>query len=81
MILITLKNSPIKLLVLLAIITLLGFLLFKYYQPLCEPCLPDTDCPPCRSKEQYKVEYIFGALDIIIISRIFYLAMKRRNSK
>ncbi|WP_432671118.1 hypothetical protein [Flavobacterium sp. SM2513] len=28
------------------------FLIYCYYQPKCEPCLPCEDCPPCLSNEQ-----------------------------
>ncbi len=74
----TLKNSAFQLILLLAVVTLLGFLLFKYFQPLCEPCLPNTYCPPCRSKEQYVVQYIVGTIDVVILVRIFYLLIKRK---
>ena len=78
LILIDLINSIVRLLILLAIVTLLGYLLFEYYQPLCEPCLPNTYCPPCRSKEQYMVQYTTGVIDALILLRIFYLLIRKK---
>jgi hypothetical protein len=77
--LITLKTSIIRLLILLVIATLLGYLLFEYFQPLCEPCITDTPCPPCRSKEQHAVQYITGAIDALILLRIFYLILRKKK--
>ncbi len=31
--------------------------LYYYYQPLCEPCLDQHNCPPCLSTEQYFIIY------------------------
>ena len=79
-ILTNLINSIVKLLILLAVIILLGYLLFKYYQPLCEPCLPNTYCPPCLSNEQYVLLYVIGAISLLFLLRIFYLIIRKKRS-
>lgn len=57
-----LKSCLVKLLLL----DLALFLLFRYYQPLCEPCLDNTDCPPCLSIEQYFIIYCGTVINVII---------------
>jgi len=54
----------------------LFFLLYKYYQPLCEPCLNKEDCPPCISKEQY---YIIYTTVVLNIAMILYYYLKRKK--
>lgn len=49
----------------LVIINILLFLLFQYYQPVCEPCSDALNCPPCLSKQQYVVIYSFAAVNLI----------------
>jgi hypothetical protein len=44
------------------------FFLFRYYQPLCEPCLHGQLCDPCISSEQI---VIFRAG--VLISIIFFI--------
>lgn len=75
----TLTESVGKLLILFVIILGVGYGLYQYYQPLCEPCLPNTDCPPCIAKEQYVVMYLIGVIEVIILVRVIYLALKKEN--
>lgn len=50
----------------LLLIDLFLFLLFRYYQPLCEPCLYNVYCPPCISKEQYFIIYFGITINVMI---------------
>jgi hypothetical protein len=43
---------------------------FFYVQPLCEPCLPGTECPPCISEQQIM---IFWTGIILAATTLFYL--------
>ncbi|SMO65069.1 hypothetical protein SAMN06265350_10582 [Solitalea koreensis] len=72
-----LMSHKVRFLILIAIVTLLGYLLFQYYQPLCEPCLLNTYCPPCRSKEQHAVKYITWTIDVLISFRYFHLMIPK----
>jgi hypothetical protein len=56
----------------------LGLWLYKYFQPLCERCLPHSYCPPCISKEQYVTIYLFGVIELLILIRMIYLALNRK---
>ena len=73
-----LKNCFFK----LTVIDIVLFLLFRYYQPLCEPCL-DNDCPPCLSKEQYIIIYIGIVTNILgfIICIYKMVKKKQKNNK
>jgi hypothetical protein len=51
----------------------LGYALFWYWQPQCEPCLAGTDCPPCISQEQHFVVGSATLLTVITLMRIFVL--------
>jgi uncharacterized membrane protein len=57
-----LKSCLFKLL----LIDLILLILFRYYQPYCEPCLDNTDCPPCLSQEQYFIIYFGIAINALI---------------
>jgi hypothetical protein len=60
----TLKNKKFILIV------FLDFLfggLYYYYQPLCEPCINDKNCPPCISQEQVIIVWIAIATNAIYI--------------
>ncbi len=59
------------------IVDLLLLILFKYYQPYCEPCLTD-DCPPCLSEKQYFIIYISAVFNTIMIP---YIVVKLVKSK
>jgi len=60
------------------LIDLILLILFRYYQPLCEPCLGNTDCPPCLSKEQYFIIYFGIAINVLIAC---FCVFKKRRSK
>ena len=62
----------------LIVIDLVLFLLFRHYQPLCEPCL-DNDCPPCVSKEQYIIIYIGIVLNILGFIICIYKTVKNKQ--
>ncbi len=69
------SNAFKKILLLIAINLALG-LLYLYYQPLCEPCLENTYCPLCISKEKYMV-----IITAVILNILFLLAILFRNKK
>lgn len=48
----------------LFLVDIVLILLFRYYQPQCEPCLKN-DCPPCLAGEQYYLIYFFIAINFI----------------
>lgn len=50
-----------------------GYALFRYWQPLCEPCLSSADCPPCLSRQQYVIVGIVGILSLILLARLLIL--------
>jgi hypothetical protein len=79
LILTTQKNNITKLLIILMCITLIGYLIFRYFQPYCEPCIPKTYCPPCRSKEQYITQYTTIIIDIFIFIKILVLKFKKNR--
>ena len=58
------KKSTNNCFLILLTIDLLLLSLYKYYQPLCEPCLSKNDCPPCLSREQYFIIYFTIILNI-----------------
>ncbi len=64
----------------LLMIDLFLLLLYWYYQPLCEPCLSNYDCPTCISKEQFLIIYLGTALNLLF--GIYCVAnSKFKNSK
>ena len=73
----TILDSIVLLLILLIIVNLLGYALFKVAQPKCEPCLPGADCPPCHSTKQDVIQYGTILLDLFIIRRISRLTAKK----
>lgn len=64
----------------LTVIDFVLFLLFRYYQPLCEPCL-DNDWEPCLSKEQYIIIYIGIAVNVIGFIVCIYITVKNNREK
>ena len=52
-------------------VNILSYLLFEEFQPICEPCLDNTACPPCISQEQYFIIYFGVVLNIVIC--VYYL--------
>lgn len=59
----------------------IAFLLYRSYQPLCEPCLEKAICASCMGKEQYLILYTAGAIEILILMRIIYLLMRHLMRK
>jgi hypothetical protein len=55
------KNNVFRFLLL----NLVLILLYCYYQPLCEPCLDNVNCPMCISNEQYVLIYLAVILNIL----------------
>ncbi len=55
----------------LLLLDLILIIFFRYYQPLCEPCINLEDCPACLSKEQYWI--IFFGLIANSIFLLYYL--------
>jgi len=47
------------------LIDIILLMLFRYYQPLCEPCIEGADCPPCLSKLQYFIIYFGIVINVI----------------
>jgi len=57
----------------------LTLLLYWYYQPLCEPCWDNQDCPPCISKNQYFILCFAIAINLLLgIYCLFKSRMKRK---
>ena len=57
---------------------LILLIFFRHYQPICEPCIDQADCPPCLSKQQYYIMYSGLAINLIIG---IYCLYKNRSSK
>lgn len=53
----------------------LGYVLFWCWQPQCEPCLADMDCPPCISQEQY---FIAGSTTLLIVIALLQIIVLKR---
>jgi hypothetical protein len=66
---------------LLFIIDLILLLLFKYYQPLCEPCVDRDNCPPCLSDEQYFIVYLTILLNLLVMIYGFYKYLINKKTK
>lgn len=66
------RNHFIKLIA----INLILCALFIYYNPQCEPCINDINCPPCLSKEQYYTLY-FGTVANLIFGVSYFFRQKR----
>ncbi len=63
---------------LIEIILIFGY---YYYQPFCEPCLPDTYCPPCISREQNILKFSGLLLFAIFIVWKIIVLFKKSYSK
>ncbi len=55
---------------------------YKYYdlKPFCEPCLTESDCPPCVSDTQVLMLRLL-ILDLLVILAIVVIAVVKRNKK
>lgn len=63
----------------LSVIDIMLLALFRYYQPLCEPCIDTNDCPPCLSKQQYFILYFSLAVNLAF--GMYYLFKKIKNDR
>ena len=54
-------------------------LLYRHYQPLCEPCLNKQNCPPCISENQYFILYFGIAFNLFI--GMYFLYKNRMKKK
>lgn len=68
-----------KRVIILLIVNGILYLLFRYYQPLCEPCLTG-DCPPCLSNQQYNIIYMTVLINIIYIPYTIIKSIKNKNN-
>lgn len=69
------KNKIIKNIVIWFAINVVLYLLFRYYQPFCEPCL-SNDCPPCLSEQQYIIIYFCLGFNVIYFLYIIFWKKK-----
>jgi len=52
---------------------------FFYDQPLCEPCLPGMECPPCISEQQ--IITFWTGIIIVTITVFYLLFINFKNTK
>jgi hypothetical protein len=64
---------------LLVIVTAVSGCLYWYFQPLCEPCLTGTPCPPCVSAEQYVLVCVMVFIDITLLIRGLYFLLRKNG--
>lgn len=64
----------------LVIVDLVLFLLFRYFQPLCEPCL-DNDCEPCLSQKQYAIIFIGITVNLLGFVVCIYKTIKKSKEE
>jgi uncharacterized membrane protein len=57
------------------------FLVFRHYQPICEPCIDGADCPPCLSEEQYFIIYFGLVTNLIFGMYCYYKNRKNRGCR
>jgi tetrahydromethanopterin S-methyltransferase subunit D len=50
-------------------ILIIGYLLYHYFQPYCEPCPAGVKCAPCTSKEQKAVVFVTAFLELIVLAK------------
>lgn len=51
--------------------------LYIKYQPLCEPCLNYSDCPPCISDQQVVIASVGIILNISLF--VFWIIKRAKN--
>lgn len=61
------------------IFNIILLMMFRYYQPMCEPCIDNNDCPLCLSDEQYFIAYLGGSVNIIFVIYFLYKRLKRKK--
>jgi len=72
------KTFTINKLIIWAVVDIFLYLLFRYYQPFCEPCL-SNDCPPCLSEEQYFIIYLAVGFNVIYFLYLIFRMKKDPN--
>jgi hypothetical protein len=72
------KWNILKFWVLLFIVETLIIYRYNFIQPQCEPCLPNTFCPPCISDEQIIWKYV--GFSIVLIFLVLRMVQGHRNS-
>jgi hypothetical protein len=75
------KTSKIAIGFILIEVALSGY--YFYSQPQCEPCLPDTPCPPCISETQIITFWTGVFIAIVAIVYLLFInlrRMKKNNS-
>jgi hypothetical protein len=53
---------------------------FFYSQPQCEPCLPETPCPPCISETQIIVFWAGILVAAVIIAYFIFIYFRRMKN-
>ena len=53
---------------------------FFYTQPLCEPCLPNVQCPPCISKGQILTFWIGVVIAIITVTYLLFVNLRKTKN-
>jgi hypothetical protein len=66
-----------KIIIGVVILNTIFLLLFLYFQPLCEPCIDKSDCPPCLSRQQYFIIYFGIAVNLFFLGYYFFKGTKR----
>lgn len=64
-----------------AIIDALLVAAYYYYQPYCEPCLINDNCPPCISNEQITIIYVIIIFSSVYIVSLIWKRIKYSNKK
>jgi hypothetical protein len=65
-----------KKIIILLVVDAILYLIFKHYQPLCEPCITG-ECPLCLSTQQYNIIYLGIIINIIYIPYVIVKSTKK----
>lgn len=72
------NKKTIEFIIIFILINSIMYLLFRFYQPFCEPCISQDDCPTCLSKEQYIIIGLWAVIDLIYI--LLFSIFQRRTT-
>jgi hypothetical protein len=76
---------PIKtktgLLITFVVLLIIGYLLFTWLQPQCEPCPVNVKCQPCISKAQQVVLYVGAFLGLLLIAKGIIISPDNKEGK